>query len=178
MVIKLFVALLTTLLCVAGNAQASPDEIVYSELSLAGYSIGMSYDEAVSVRPLFYAQNPKTTATDSSLFDAFTDSVYLDDVALDIRISFKNERVYKVVARFSRSALESLSNRFQDALGEAEDKSKTLETYDGKVVRQTAFFWEFPNAKMYLVSASYASDYATLALIAKDRVSGTSENNT
>jgi hypothetical protein len=164
---KLILSLLASFLLFAAPAGATPEEVVSYDLSLAGYRIGMSYDEAVSIRPLFYTQN---TATDSDVletFNASTDPVYVDDIELDVRITFKNDAIYKVIARFSPSELEDVAQRFQRVLGRAEDRSKILKNFHGKEMRQKVYSWDFPNANMFLIATSSEMRYATIALTAK-----------
>lgn len=163
---KLLISVLATFLVCTGSVAAS-DEIVSFDLSLAGYRIGMSYDEAAAVRPLFYSQSPETTSGHDSVVIASTDPVYLDAVELDVRITFINDVLSKVIAKFSPSDMEDVTQLFQQVLGRAEDKSRTVKNYHGEEVRQNIFTWVFPDANMFLIGTSSQGRYATLALIAK-----------
>lgn len=172
---KLTLSLLAALLSFAGPAGATPEEVVSYNLSLAGYRIGMSYDEAVSIRPLFYTQNQATDSDVLETFNVSTDLVYIDDIELDVRITFKNDAIYKVIARFPPSELEDVAQLFQRVLGRAEDRSKILKNFHGKEMRQKVYSWNFPNATMFLIATSSEMRYATIALTAKRPMKKASE---
>ena len=174
---KLFVPVFAVYLLCAGSAGAAPEEVVSYDLSLAGYRIGMSYDDAVAIRPLLYTQNPQTGSDRSATFNASTDPVYIDNIELDVRITFRNDAIYKVIARFSPSEVEDVARRFQKVLGRAEDRSKTLKNVHGKEMRQKVYSWTFPNANMFLIATSSELRYATLALTAKRSAKKPSEGD-
>jgi len=173
---KLLMAVLAGFLACAGSVAAS-DEIVSYDLSLAGYSIGMSYDEAAAVRPLFYSQSPEASSGHNSIVIASTDPVYMDDVELDVLITFINDAISKVIAKVSPSDMEDVTQLFQQELGRAEDKSRTVKNFQGEEVRQKIYSWTFPDANMFLIETSSQGRYATLALTAKKPLKNLSEDD-
>lgn len=157
------------LLLLSSLARAEAEAVVNFDLTLAGYRIGMSVDEAAAIRPFHY-QQPFTTslATEHNThFDAFVDHVYLEDIALKLWIHFKNDRIQKVVARFAPDRLADVTRIFHQALGPGEDKSRVHVSDAGKESRQTIYLWDFPAAKMHLIALSDNDSHATAGLVAK-----------
>jgi len=173
---KLFVTALAAFLLCAGTVAAS-DEIVSYDLSLAGYRIGMSFDEAAAIRTLFYSQIPETASGRDVIVVASTDPVYIDAVELDVQVTFKNDAISKVFARFSPLEMEKMTQLFLQVLGRVEDKSRTIKTFQDEEVRQIIYSWEFPDAKMFLVATSSQGRYATIALTAKSPLKNLSEGD-
>lgn len=172
MYLKLFRSLIAStaaLLLFSSPALADADKIVSFNLTLAGYSIGMSFDDASAIRPMQYSQDVSARFDTSAAkyFNALIDHVYVDDIEMNLLLWFKNDRLSKVIARFSPERTEEVAQLFHQALGAGEDKTRTLLDARGQEIRQTIYLWDYPTARIHLVKTSVNDNYATVALVAK-----------
>lgn len=166
---KLFFLAFLVLFMTAGYASAAPEGLLDYNLSLAGYSLGMSYDEAAMIRPLQYLQNtdPQQEFADEIYFDAFAEHVFIDDIELNLWVRFKDKQIYKIIARFPPERLQEMRQRLYNTLGDGVNKTKVIISPDGNKVRQAVYYWDFPSAKLHLVRVSSNTEYATVGLVAK-----------
>lgn len=166
---NLLVLFIGILLFFPTTAQAAPEEIVSYQLSLAGYRLGMTYDEAVAVRPFLYMQNSEALLSrpEASIFEAFAENVYVDEIEMTVRISFVDDKISRIVARFSPEAMPEMLQRFQTALGPGKNKSKTFNRYDDEEIQHSVHLWDYPNAKMHMINISSVTKFATVSLITK-----------
>ncbi len=162
---KLLIVLIGLILVFPIFSKAETEAIVYFDLSLAGYRLGMTYDEAITVRQLYLVPN---AITKTGSFDAVSDPIYIENIEIDLRLSFKHGKIFKIIGRFSPDAIKEMVHCFQEALGPGENKSKVLNNFEGKEVRQTVHFWDYPDAKMHLVEVSTVIDFATVGLVTKN----------
>jgi hypothetical protein len=161
---------LTTLivaLLFSATAYAEPEDFVNYDLSLAGYQLGMTFDEAAEVRPFQYLQEGQGDPMSSLVADAFVDQVYIDDIETNLWLRFKDGKIHKIIVRFSPELIADMAGRFMDTLGRAEDRSRTLTNLHGVESRQTVYRWAFPNSRIHLVGVSSNSNYATIGLVSK-----------
>ncbi len=126
---KLLITLFLLLLVCPGIGQASPTSFVGLDLSLAGYKLGMSVDDVAKVRPFQYELAVTNNTGQTSAFYALADYVYVDGVVMSLRVSFKNEKAYKVVARVSPDWFENVLWSIQQAMGPGENKSRSFRNY-------------------------------------------------
>jgi hypothetical protein len=166
---KLLFLLITTLFITTGVAQADPEEIVFYDLSLAGYRLGMSFDEAAEVRPFQYTQESRESTLDATVVDAFIDQVYLDGIETRLRLYFREGRASKIVVRFPPDEIDKMMHYFINALGACENRSRVLTNRSGAEIHQTVCQWIYPNAKLYLIKISSNAEFATISLIEKRR---------
>ena len=78
---SLLLAIITFLLF-AGNAYAAEEELVFFDLSIAGYSIGMTYDEATAVRPFHYVEDVPSPPAEEPYYHAGIEHIYVDDIKI------------------------------------------------------------------------------------------------
>lgn len=166
---KFLSLLIATLLFTTGAAQANPEEVVLYDLSLAGYRLGMSFDEAAEVRPFQYTQQGRESTLDTPVVEAFIDQVYIDGIETRLRLYFRDGTASKIIVRFSPDEMDEMMQRFLNALGACENRSRVLTNRSGAEVHQTVCQWMFPNAKLYLIKISSNAEYATISLIEKKR---------
>ena len=164
---KLLLFIITALLISTGIAQAEPEDVVYFDLSLAGYRLGMTFDEAAEVRPFQYIRDNQENSDDVPVMDAYIDQVYIDDIETNLWLSFRSGEISKIIVRFSPDALEDMSRRFKQALGKGENRSKMFTDRNGAEIQQTICQWDFPHAKLHLVKISSNTEYATISLVKK-----------
>ena len=70
-------------------ACADVEGLASYELSLAGYSLGMSFDDAPMVRPFHRIDNlPAGTKDAAERFIAIVEQEYINDVEMDIKVCF------------------------------------------------------------------------------------------
>ena len=163
---SLLLAIITFLLF-AGNAYAAEEELVFFDLSIAGYSIGMTYDEATVVRPFHYVEDVPSPPAREPYYRATVEHIYVDDVEMTLFVDFINDKVQKVVGQFHPSALEDMIRRLQIALGSGENKSRVITKKNGSENKQVIYRWDFPTAKLLLVGLSSNSDFALVSLVSK-----------
>ncbi|MBE0500757.1 MAG: hypothetical protein IBX47_04875 [Desulfuromonadales bacterium] len=159
------VTLTAALLFFSSGANAASENMVDFNLSLAGYHIGMTYDEAAAVRPFHYLQN--STSPGSSAFKAFVEDLTLNDIEMNLRIDFDAGEITRIVARFPPDKMPEMLQFMQSAQGIGENRSKELSRYDDEEIHQTIYLWDYPQAKMHLISISSVTEFATASLITK-----------
>ena len=86
---------------------------------------------------------------------------------MNLWLRFKDEKLYKIIARFSPDSIPDMVQRFQEALGAGENKSRVITNHEGKETRQTIYSWNYPHSVMHLVGISSVSEFATVSLITK-----------
>jgi hypothetical protein len=165
---SLLVAISTVLLSCSYSLAETEDLIDY-RLSLAGYHLGMTYDDATAIRSLLFIQD---SAADSfavvdDYIHASAEQVYVDGIEMNLWLRFKNERLHKIIARFMPDKTEELIRVFKQTLGPGDDQSRNFPDHEGDIIHQTVNFWEFPTAKLYLIRNSDNAEYATIGLTAK-----------
>jgi hypothetical protein len=164
---KFLLALVLSLGACPALAGAHQTSLVGFDLSLAGYRLGMSYDDAARLGAFRFEQPATENPVDNAKFYAVIDSVDVEGVDMNLRLSFRNDRVYKIVARISPGSLTDVLLRFQQTLGAGDDISKVFRTYDGREVQLNNYRWQFPNAARNLVESSCITDYATIGLVTR-----------
>lgn len=165
--IKKILFAITAFLLFAGNAYADEEDLVLFDLSFAGYSLGMTYDEAAAVRPFHYVEDARLPPMVEPYYLAGAEHIYVDDVEMNLIVSFIDGKAQKVVGQFHPSALKDVTRRFQIALGPGENKSRVIIKKDGGENRQVIYRWDFPTAKLLLVGLSSNSDFAIVSLVSK-----------
>jgi len=172
---NLLLAIITFLLF-AGNTYAVEDDLVFFDLSLAGYSIGMTYDEATAVRPFHYVGDIQSPRMGEPYYTATVDHIYVDEVEMALSLDFTDEKVQKIICKFHPSAVEEMVRRFHIVLGPGENKSKVITNKRGSESRQAVYRWDFPNAKMILFGSSTNSKFALVSLVGKSEENQGSPN--
>jgi len=161
---KLLFALPIILLLSAQPSYADPEDFVFYDLSLAGYRLGMSFDDANALRPILETGYMK----DGSFLKSHIRQVYIDDIPVDLDLKFKDENLFMVVARVGVESIDDVRRRLTDSLGEGEDHSKVITNFEGVQVHQKVSKWTFPHAQMLFVWTSSNKGFATLSLLLKN----------
>jgi len=164
---KFLITLVLVLCACPCFGKANQTALVDLNLFLAGYQLGMSYDDVAEVRPFHYQSSVINNSGKDSTFYALADHVYVDGVVMRLQVSFKNEKVHKIVARVSPDLFENVLRSIQQTMGTAEDKSRAFRNYNNEEIHQSIYRWGFPSAEMHLVAVSSNTDYATIGLVAK-----------
>jgi hypothetical protein len=124
----------------------------------------MSHQEVAEVRSFNYQHSFTNSPDKNSTFYAFADHVYIDGVVMNLQVSFKNEKVYKIVARVSPGSFENVLRSIQKTVGTGENKSRALRNYNDEDISQTVYSWDFPIAVMHLIKVSSNPRFATISL--------------
>jgi len=159
------------LLCLA-SVPARGDELASFELSLFGYRIGMSYDQAASVRPFVRVID---RGGETEEFCGLIDHLWVDGVDVRVQTCFFQDRIHKVVGKFSPSLVEDLVARLQPLLGKGENRSMLLQTPDGGQVSNRIQKWRYPGMLVVLVGSSRNTEFATLSMVARPSPAGMAE---
>jgi len=167
MVLKFLVALIFVTIAWPGASHASLTSLVSVELSLAGYQLGMSSDDFAKIRPFHYEQSSIESTDNTSTLYALIDQVYVDGASLRLQVSFKDEKVHKIVARMAPDFFENVKRNIEQALGVAEDKSRVFGNYNNEKIHQAIYLWDFPNAKIHLINVSSNHEFLTVSLTSK-----------
>lgn len=167
MSIKSVFLLLAAVLLLGVPVGAETAPIVDFKLSLAGYQIDMTYDEAVAVRPFdVIGKTPEIKG--SAPFDVgFVDGIFVDDVEMNLRVYFRDGKLCKVVGRFNPALLDDLLERFRTVMGVGRDRSRRWVNYAGAELDQSVFSWRFPAATLTLTKISTNTDFALVSLIGR-----------
>jgi hypothetical protein len=166
---KTFLFLSMALLLTNSLLHADTEDLIHFDLSLAGYSLGMTYDDALLERPLMFIQDtgPDHLEVEGNYFDAYAEQVYVEGIEMKLWVRFKNERLFKIIARFDPERSDDLAHIFNLTLGPNEDKSRSYRDREKNEIYQTVYFWNYPTAKLYLIRNSDNKKYATVGLTAK-----------
>lgn len=149
------------------SCEADSTNLVSLDLSLAGYQLGMTYEEVAEVRPFSYEQSDIKSPENIPTFYASVERVYIDGAIMSLKANFKNEKVHKIVARVSPDFFENALQNIQNTIGTGEDRSRDFRNYNDEVFHQTIYHWDFPNAEIYMVKISSNTEYATIGLMSK-----------
>jgi hypothetical protein len=165
-------ALLFLIFILTRPVHTKPEEVADYRLSLLGYSLGMSYDEAVAVRTVSSLEDDQDVPGVLQTCRALVDGIQVGNVEVQAQLSFINDKLVKVVARFSPTRLEEMSRRFQAAFGAGEDRTRNATGSGGLTTRRTAFAWIFPDAQIHLIDADSDGEFATVSLMARNDAPG------
>lgn len=146
---------------------ASLTALVRFELALAGYQLGTSFDDFTKIRPFHYQQSSLQSTDNTSTFYALIDQVYIDGAISILQVSFKHEKVHKIVARMAPDCFENVKRGIEQTMGAAEDKSKFFRNYKNQEISQEIYLWDFPNAEIHLINVSSNPEFLTLSLTSK-----------
>jgi hypothetical protein len=145
-------------------ALADTGDVLHFDLSLAGYQLEMNSGDAMLVRPFdrmetyqAYQEGPLITA-------GLVDQVYLDSLEFNFRVEFIDEKIFKIIGRFSPAEITSLRETLFKTIGEGESKSKLTISNAGVEYQIIHDQWEFPEARLDLIGSELNTDFATLAL--------------
>lgn len=159
-------ALLTGLASVACSAEGEDEDVAaigHYELSLFGYHIGMSYDEATAIRPFHRIEySPAGSASSDPV--GVIENLHLAGIDLTLLVYFLEDRVHKVLGRFPPQELERMLALFRAAFGPGEDRSRILERIDGSQAALDSYLWQFPGVSLNLVRAVGNNRYATASM--------------
>ncbi len=166
---KVLLAATLTVLLSSNPSLAETKDLIDYKLSLAGYHLGMPYDDAIAIRPLLFIQDTGADPLDvaDDFIDASAELVFVDGIEMNLWLRFKHDRLCKIIARFMPDKTEKMIKVFKQTLGPGEDQSRNFPDHEGDVIHQTVYFWEYPTAKLYLVRNSDNLNYATIGLTAK-----------
>lgn len=141
----------------AGRA-ASP---LYSyDLAVADYRLGMSFDEVADVRSY-----QSIVSGEPGHFVVHVGTLQVSDIPLRLKVCFKNERVYKVIAHLPPDQFDALALQSRDVFGDPRAFTTHYLSKDLVEVEGTVFQWDFPNAFLSLAKNSYNTEFATLGLV-------------
>lgn len=149
---------------------ANDEEFLLCDLSLAGYSIGMTYEQAARVRPFDYLENLESPQIDYRYYVAIINKVYLADEEMELTIYFQNDRLQKVLARFNPVSMDDMVAFFRQKIGPCENSSGTVNWPNGEEIQKYVYKWNFPKAKLVLAGFSTNPEFATASLIAEPGV--------
>jgi hypothetical protein len=150
-------------------ALAGPDDILHFALSLGGYQLEMNYEEAMLVRPFDRLETYPADHASPMVTAGLIDQVYIDGIAFRFRVEFIDEKVAKIIGRFSPAAIPSLRQALFKAIGEGESKSKLSTSNAGVEFQIVHDHWEFPEARLDLIGSELNTDFATLAMISENQ---------
>ncbi len=159
MITKLISLCLLTWLSIT-PVYAEETSLATYDLKIFDYKLGMTYDEAISVRAFQYTLYPGVNRAIGII-----NSVYMDDVEFNINVYFRDNNLFKIICRFNPQHLETVTQSLKKELGEGEDNSKAVHSITESLIIQTLCQWDFPGAKIYLVGMSNNSEFATLSMM-------------
>lgn len=164
--LKPAILFLVILFAISLNVSSASDDLARFDLSIAGYSLGMTYDEASEVRPFEYAKEIESEVDiTSEMFAGCAKKVFVDNFEVDLCAYFVEGRIHKVIVRLPPPRAEEVYEFLKEAYGNAEDNSRVVLMPGGGEMKQTLYSWIFPEAKVDLMEISTNTEYATLALM-------------
>ena len=152
-------------------AQADDSSLARYDLKIFDYKLGMTYDEAISVRAFHY-----TTYPGEGEAIGFVNSAYIEDVEFNTAVYFADNRAYKIIGRFNPKNHEQILNTLKKALGQGVERSKSFQAVNGTEITQRICNWIFPGARIDLVYMSNNSEFATLSMISSSLGESSAEN--
>jgi len=147
-------------------AFADPEHIIQFDLSLGGYQLGMSYDEATLVRPFAFIEDLAPRPGIPEIKAGYVNQVYIDDIEFRFKVELVNDQVYKVIGRLAPADLDKLRQSLNLALGQSEADTRVVTTKTGEEYHLYHDRWQFPDASLDLIGSELNTDFATLALTA------------
>ncbi|MEJ2199556.1 MAG: hypothetical protein P8X63_00855 [Desulfuromonadaceae bacterium] len=131
------------------------------ELKLFNYQLGMSYDEAISVRAFHY-----TRYEEENVAVGIVNGAYIEEVEFNTAAYFSGDRLFKIIGRFDPDHFEQVEKSLVRALGRGNASPKAFHSVNGTKVTGIHHKWVFPGAEIHLLSYSNNTDFATLSMIA------------
>lgn len=156
-----FAILLITVQSIAGEADSKA--IANYELSLFGYTLGMTHDEATEVRPFEYLKSADRSRLEQAYY-GMVDKVYIEELPISLQIFFAEEQLQKIVGRFRPEDIDLLLPIFQKAFGPGENRSKEVTRANGVLVKHTSYRWNFPGARIILFVTTAHDEFGTASL--------------
>lgn len=160
-VFVLFSAILG-LVFIQGTAVAG--DLAAFDLSLFGYRIGMSFDQASEVRPFTRVEDGPRFGGDTC---GYIDHLWVEDIQFRLQVCFLENQVQKVIGRFSPALVEDLVARLKPVFGKGANESMLFQVPDGSQVSNRIQKWLFPGMQVVLVGTSRNTEFATLCLQTK-----------
>ena len=164
---KVLITLMLLVIAWTGSCEAGPTDLVSLDSSLAGYQLGMSHEDVAEVRPFSYEKSAIKSPGHTPTFYALAEGAYVDGATMSLQVSFRNEKVHKIVARVSADFFENVLRSIQKTMGTGEDKSRVFRNYKDEDIQQTIYQWDFPSAEMSLIKVSSNTEFATISLSSK-----------
>jgi len=150
--------LLLLLTSTSGHAEDPP--LAVYDLKIFDYKLGMTYEEAISVRAFHYTVYPAENQATGII-----NSAYIEDVEFNTAVYFQNDVVFKIVGRFDPKQHEKVLESLKNVLGEGEESTKNFNVVNGTEVRQSICKWNFPGARIDLICLSNNTEFATLSMM-------------
>jgi hypothetical protein len=157
------------LICAGSPAQADPDDILHYALSLGGYRLEMNYEDAMLVRPFDRLETYQANFEGILITAGSVDQVYIDGIEFRFKVEFIDEKIFKIIGRFSPAAILPLREALCKAIGEGESESKMTTSNAGVEFLIVHDHWAFPEASLDLIGSELNTDFATLALTSKNK---------
>lgn len=160
---SLLLLLLLILIATPGVLAAKCHKIACYDLSLFGYSLEMSIEDATGIRP-FHRISEGFYGEGSSAIGRI-DTIFFEDLEFSIRVDFVAGHLRKVLGRFNPADFSELVEVMEAAYGPARDQSRTIDRPDGARVRQQILGWQFPDARLVLIGDVGNQGFGTIALL-------------
>ncbi|MEJ2492592.1 MAG: hypothetical protein P8Y84_13405 [Desulfuromonadales bacterium] len=161
---KKFVALLLlTSLCLPMHA-LSFEGLQYT-LAFAGYQFGMSYDQASSVNAFQYTQY----FPENAHLVGYIENLLVDETLMDLQVCFRDDKVYKILARFDFREMDAVVERYEALLGPANRMTKDFLNTQGGTINERIYRWSFPDTEINIVRLTSQPDIAILGFTNKIR---------
>ena len=157
------------LLVFCSTALADLEHIIHFKLSLGGYQLGMSYDEATLIRPFAFIEDLAPRAGIPEIKAGYVSQVFIDDIEFRFKVELVEGQVHKVIGRLAPTDLDKLRLALNQALGQSEADTKLFTSSAGEEYHLYHDRWQFPAAALDLIGSELNADYATLALTATGR---------
>lgn len=152
------------LMLVCSNSAAG--DFVVFKLTLADYRLGMTYEDAVSIRPFDYIEETGKGLDSRGSFNAFAGGVFLDDIETNLLVRFEDNKIVKVISRISPFEVKKITETFQLSLGKGVGSSRDLYLSGYGTFQQSTIRWDFPNSSLHVVNST-STESATISLILK-----------
>lgn len=143
---------------------ASPGPMHF-ELSLGGYALQMSYQEATAIRPFDRLEYREASPRHYATTVGHVHRVLIGDVAFSFNVEFRNDRIFKIIGRFPPEHYAPLKSSLTNQLGEGRSRTLEVQHYTGMVYQAFDCLWTFPASRVSLSATEINRDYATLAII-------------
>jgi len=163
---KAFISIGLWLSLFCSTAFADPEHIIHFDLSLGGYQLGMSYDEATLVRPFAIIEDLAPRPNIPEIKAGYVNQVYIDDIEFRFKVELVEDQVHKVIGRLAPADLDKLRQSLNQTLGQSEADAKVFTSSTGEEYHLYHDHWQFPDASLDLIGSELNTDYATLALTA------------
>lgn len=144
------------ILCVIPTVAFSKKEQSSHDSTLLGYSLGMSWNDAVNMRSTFAPSDDPPDGVKTAVVDEFD----VGGTQFKVYLYSKGDTLQGIDGYFSPDDFDKVSSALQEKHGKGNKKNSVIKTKMGVTYHQTEITWTFSNGQK-LILKKYSKDIET-----------------